>query len=100
ITIEKQTLPDGDAQSFSFAGDVSGSLSDGQTATQSVVPGSYSSTETVPSGWALTDITCDDANSSGNTGTGVATFNVEAGESVKCVFTNTKDGRIIIEKQT
>ena len=100
ITIEKQTLPNGDAQSFTFTGDVAGSLSDGQTATESVVPGQYTSTEAVPSGWDLTSIVCDDANSSGNTTTGVATFNVEAGENVKCVFTNTKDGSITIEKQT
>ncbi len=100
IIIEKQTLPDGDLASFSFSGNVSGSLTDGQTADAVVVPGSYSSTETVPTGWKLTDITCDDGNSSGDTGTGVATFNVEPGETVKCTFTNTKDGKIIIEKQT
>ena len=100
IIIEKQTLPDGDPQSFTFAGDVSGMLTDGQMAMTDVAPGQYTSTETVPTGWVLTSITCDDANSSGVTGTGVATFNVEPGEEVTCVFTNTKDGKIIIEKQT
>jgi uncharacterized cupredoxin-like copper-binding protein len=100
ITIEKQTLPDGDAQEFSFAGDVSGTLSDGETATEEVAPGTYESTETVPADWMLTSIVCDDANSSGDTGTGTATFNVEPGEDVKCVFTNTEGGLIIIEKQT
>ncbi len=100
IEIEKQTLPDGDPASFTFTGDVGGSLSDGQSAGQNVAPGSYSSTETVPSGWTLTDITCDDTDSSGDTSTGVASFVVAAGETVRCTFTNTKDGRIEIEKQT
>ena len=100
IEIEKQTLPDGSPQSFTFTGDVAGSLSDGQVATQAVAPGQYTSTETVPFGWALTDITCSDNNSTGNTGTGVATFNVEPGETVRCVFTNTQLGSISIEKQT
>ena len=61
--------------------------------------------ETVPPGWNLTSIVCDDTdstgdldtetatfsdgNSSGDLNTGTATFNVEPGESVTCVFTNT-----------
>ena len=65
-----------------------------------VQPGTYSSTETVPSDWNLTDVSCDDGNSSGDTGTATARFNVEPGESVTCTFTNTKWGSIGIEKQT
>ena len=42
IIIEKQTMPNGDPQSFTFTGDVSGSLSDGQTAKKIVTPGTYS----------------------------------------------------------
>ncbi len=98
ITIEKQTIG-GDAD-FTFTGDVSGILNDNDTATQEVIPGTYDSTETVTSGWDLTDITCDDSNSSGNIGTGVATFNVAAGENVTCTFTNTKDSKIIVNKVT
>ena len=100
IIIEKQTLPDGDSQSFSFAGDVGGSLSDGQQTSIDVAPGSYSSTETVPAGWDLTGITCDDGASSGDIGTATASFNVDPGEVVKCTFTNTKRGQITVEKQT
>ncbi len=98
ITIEKQTLPNADLATFTFTGDVAGVLGDGQTATQSVAPGTYSSTEVTKAGWDLTNITCDDANSSGVVGTGVATFNVAAGENVKCTFTNTKRAHIIIVK--
>ena len=100
IEIEKQTLPDGASQKFTFAGDVAGELGDGESNGKNVAPGTYSSTETVPDGWDLTDITCDDGDSSGGPATGEATFNVSPGETVRCVFTNTKDGRIEIEKQT
>ena len=100
IIIEKQTLPDGDPQSFSFAGDVGGNLRDGQQASLDVAPGTYSSTEPVPAGWDLTSITCDDGDSSGDIGTATATFNIAAGEVVKCTFTNTKRGQITVEKQT
>ncbi len=98
IIIEKQT--EGGDGDFDFTGDVAGTLSDDEQAEQEVVPGSYESTETVPAGWELTDITCDDADSTGDTDAATASFEVEAGETVTCVFTNTKSGRIIIVKRT
>ena len=101
IQIEKQTLPDGDTQSFSFTGAIAGSLTDGQSSTVlSVSPGAYAVVETVQSGWDLTNINCTDptTNSSGNVGTRTAAFNVAPGEAVKCVFTNTKYGSIVINK--
>ena len=49
---------------------------------------------------ALTNITCDDGNSTGSTVTRTATYLVAAGETVKCTFTNQKDARIIVIKQT
>ena len=91
IIIEKQTIPDGDPKTFTFSGDVSGTLGDGDTASADVAPGTYSSTESVPAGWELTSISCDDGNSSGNVGTATATFSVSAGETVTCTFTNTAD---------
>jgi hypothetical protein len=98
IEIEKQTLPDGDPATFDFTGDIVATLADEGVAGEDVAPGSYSSTEDVPAGWTLTDITCDDSDSSGDIATGVASFVVDPGETVRCVFTNTKDGRIEIEK--
>ena len=100
IVIAKVTDPTGDPASFTFTGDVSGSLSDGGSASVEVVPGNYSSTETVPAGWDLTNISCDDGDSSGDIGTATATFAVGAGETVTCTFTNVKRGTIIVEKQT
>lgn len=90
ITVEKQTLPNGSLQTFAFEGDVAGSITDGNSITVLVDPGTYTSTEILPAGWDLTSIICDDANSTSNIGTATATFNVEADEAVRCVFTNTQ----------
>ena len=89
IEIEKQTVPHGDPATFTFTGEINTTLGDGDDSGKDVEPGTYTVSETALAGWTLTDITCNDNNSTdaGNT----ATFNVEAGETVRCVFTNTKD---------
>lgn len=97
IIVDKVTLPAQDPQSFSFtttgAGYTGFSLTDSaQPNSQSVVPGAYSVSETVPSGWDLTSATCD---GEGNT---PASINLAAGETVTCTFTNTKQGTIVIVK--
>ncbi len=98
ITVKKVTDPAGAQQSFGFSGDITASLSDGQSANSSVAPGTYHVTEAATAGWDLTDISCDNANSSGNTATGVATFVVTAGQHVTCTYTNTKVGSITVVK--
>jgi uncharacterized repeat protein (TIGR01451 family) len=99
IIVEKQTLPDGDSSVFEFTGDIDASLSDGEkTEPKEVDPGTYTVSETVPSGWDLTAISCTDANSGGSGD--AAIFNAEAGEVVTCTFTNTKRANIVVEKQT
>ena len=101
IIVEKQTEPDGSTQTFAFSGDATGSISDGQQIiVNDLVPGTYSSVEAVPAGWDLTAIACDDGDSTGDLATATATFNLAAGETVTCVFTNTQRGTIIVEKQT
>ena len=98
IIIEKQTLPAGDSAIFQFTGDVAGTLSDGDSAYgdsayMEVVAGTYKAEEMPLAGWKLTDITCygnNEDDSSGDTTTAIATFNVDPGETVRCVFTNTK----------
>jgi hypothetical protein len=100
IIVEKQTLPDGSPATFDFGGSLVGTIGDGGEISLQVMPAQYSTTETVPGGWDLTDITCDDGNSSGDVGTATATYNVEPGETVRCVFTNTQRGNIEVEKQT
>jgi hypothetical protein len=112
VVIIKDAVPD-DAQDFSFTSDITGStafdldddgdnantLSNTKTIT-GLTPGTYTVTEAAASGWDLTNITCVDptTNSSGVIGTGVATINVAAGETVTCTYTNTKKGSIVIIK--
>ncbi len=91
IIVEKQTLPDGTPGTFAFSGDAAGSIGDnGQIVVSNLLPGTYTSTEAVMEGWILTAIACNDANSTGALGTRTATFTLEAGETVKCTFTNLK----------
>ncbi|MDH3707021.1 MAG: hypothetical protein OES57_13205, partial [Acidimicrobiia bacterium] len=99
IAVAKETVPDADPATFDFTGDVAATLGDGQTSTPvEVIPGQYTSTETVPAGWDLTDISCDDNDSTGTAAT--ATFNVQPGEDVVCTFTNTKRGMVELLKLT
>ena len=105
IIVEKQTLPDGNTETFNFTGDLSGSIADGSQLSANVVPGTYTVTEASKVGWDLTGITCNDSGdaahkSTGDLGSGKVTFRVEAGETVKCTFTNTKHGHLIVQKTT
>jgi len=83
---------------FNFTGDVAGDIADNGAIAVEVAPGQYTSTETAQPGWDLDNISCDDNNSTVNGST--ATFNVEAGETVICTFSNSKRGHIVVEKQT
>jgi hypothetical protein len=77
------------ATTFSFSGDLAGSISHGQQLNEVVLPDIHSSAQTVPAGWTLEGIECNDGDS---TGTGnVASYRVSGGESVTCTFTNCKD---------
>jgi len=89
IEIEKQTVPNGDPATFGFTGEIIATLGDGQSDGKDVDAGTYTVSETALAGWTLTGIVCNDNNSSGTGNT--ATFNVAAGETVRCVFTNTKN---------
>ncbi len=106
IIVEKQTLPDGVQDSFTFTGDASGTISDGgQITVNNLVPATYTSTENDPTPtYDLTSISCDDGQSATpstfNVGTRTATFKLDAGETVKCIFTDTKRGHIVVDKIT
>ncbi|NEZ02535.1 hypothetical protein G4Y73_00055, partial [Wenzhouxiangella sp. XN201] len=100
----KQTNPQGSPESFAFTGDALGSLSDGeQIVVDNLAAGNYSATESVPAAWELTDIVCNDADSSGDLTTATANFVLDAGETVTCVFINKSltatDGTITVLKQ-
>jgi hypothetical protein len=99
IIVEKETDPPAVEVDFEFTGDASGTIGGGESITVlNRTPGEYDATEIVPEGWMLSDISCDDDNSTGDTASAKATFNVEAGETVTCTFTNTKLATITVEK--
>ena len=79
----------GGVADFVFTGTPNGTINtDGGILDLIVPPGTYTSTEIPTVGWTLQSIVCNDANSTGNVLTGVATFNAEAFETVTCFFTN------------
>jgi hypothetical protein len=99
ITVKKVTDPTSATDKFTFTGDLAGSIGNGeQIGPTSVKPGTYSTTETVPSGWDLTKIVCSDADSSGVLATGVTTFKVAAGENVVCTYTDRQRGHAKVIK--
>ena len=87
IIVEKQTLPDGATQTFDFIADFGEfALSDGQQFTSdSLAPGTYHVAETLSAGWLQTGATCDD-------GSTPDAIDLSGGETVTCVFTNTRLG--------
>ncbi len=93
VIIEKATFPAGGAN-FGFTQTITAVpfvLNDGQTQTfSSVSPGTYTVTENDPSsgGYTLADVSCDDADSSGNVATRTATIQVAGGETIRCTFRN------------
>ncbi len=115
ITIIKDAVPN-DAQDFAYTTTGTGlspfSLDDDTNATLSntrvfsnLANGTYSVTESLPvAGWDLTNLVCVDPVNPGatttNTGTGLSTIVLSAGENVVCTYTNTKRGRIIVDKVT
>ena len=111
ISITKQTTPDGAPGAFNFqlevCNETSGSnctgavvvppnpqsIGDGQTATwPTLLAGrNYRLTETVPSGWTLTNRTCSGVNGgqNSNTGTNGRILRLQAGDGATCTFTDT-----------
>ena len=88
IIVEKQTDPDGSAQSFEFATNYGSNFSlvdDGTNNSGPLTPGIYSVSEiSIPDGWSLTSATCDD-------GSDPSAIGLDAGETCICTFTNTAE---------
>ena len=110
ITIVKNTV--GGNDTFAFTGTGTGvsanftiqtTAGTGSTTFNNLAPGSYSVTETGPqAGWQFTDLSCsDEGQTGGSTSPGqAANISLQAGESVTCTFSNTKQGSITIVKNT
>ena len=97
IVIKKETRPADDRSMFAFGGDASGTIGNGGAiSVASLPPGDYRSSESVPVGWDLTRIGCDDGHSArpstGELVSATARFRLDPGETVACTFTNTKRG--------
>ncbi len=99
IIVDKVTTPFGDGI-FTFTGNVAGSITTVGGVTPAmgtlvldVAPGTYTSTEATPTQFTLTDITCVDptSDSAVDLPTSTATFEVSAGETITCTFTNTRN---------
>lgn len=100
IIVEKEVLPKDSKQTFSFSGDLTGTIGHGGQINKQVDPGTYNVYEDFPftSGYQLKNITCDDSDSTYDVSAGSATFKVDAGETVKCTFTNEIFGLITAQK--
>ncbi|MDH4020383.1 MAG: hypothetical protein OEU84_12365, partial [Xanthomonadales bacterium] len=100
IVVDKVTNPSGSPQVFTFSPSWGADfqLTDAATPELSgfLTPGSYSVSETVPGGWDLTDTTC--TGMPGNIDEDPAAIDLNPGEVVTCVFTNTQRGMITVVK--
>ena len=92
IIIKKVVEPNTDSTTFEFTGDAEGTIGHNGEISKIVIPGTYSVSETVPTGWNLKTLTCDDTDSTRNGNT--ANIKVSNNETVTCTFTNEKLGKI------
>ena len=89
IVVEKRTMSGNAPATFTFSGDASGEIGDGeQIAVADLPPGPYSVSESLLPGWELRSITCDDTNSTGELSGATASYDLDSGETVTCVFLN------------
>src|SRR3989344_3387459 len=102
IIVDKVTIPASDSQSFSFTTTGAGyggfSLTDAATPDdQTLNAGSYSVSETVPTGWSSDGGVCVSSISDTEI---PGSLELDAGETITCTFTNTKLGKILVDKVT
>lgn len=105
IQIVKAT--EGGDGSFDFTGDlgsfaISTSVNTGTETFNDLVPGTYTVSELAQPGWGLTGLTCQDPDngSVANYFDGNVVIDLDSGETVTCIFSNTEFGQIIVDKIT
>ena len=99
IVVEKKTDPAGAEQLFTFhpsanLGDADFQLADGGQQVFQSDPGSYTVQELPTDGWTLTKLSCDGGVLSqvdSSMADGTAHIDLASGETVVCIFTNTKN---------
>lgn len=91
IVVDKVTDPSGDPQSFTFdpswGNDFNLADQDNPLDSGPIPAGTYSVSESVPTGWDPTSATCSDQSNP-------SSISLQAGETVTCTFTNTKRSSI------
>ncbi len=95
LIVQKTTVPANDPTQFTILATGSGTITGNATATISdstdknyeVAPGTYSVTETVPTGWTKTGDTCQN-------------IVITSGQTVTCLITNTKLGSVSVVKDS
>lgn len=107
IIINVETVPAGQAGSFTVTGVPSGTLTtEGTLVVSDLAPGTYTTTEIDPApDFDVSAIECDDDGqegtpSSGDAQTRTAVINLDAGETVTCTFSNTQRGSAVIASRT
>ena len=105
IVVDKITNPAGDPTSFTFNATGTGYSGFGLTDAdapndQELSPGSYSIAELVPAGWDLSNLVVVDPTNDSTSSGSTATLALAAGETIHVTFTDTKRGRIIVDKVT
>ena len=98
LVVASEVVPEDAAGSFLFTGVPSGTVSgNGTLVAANLTPGTYTTTEADPGPeFELTAVECDDGGSatasSGDASTRTAVFNLDPGETVRCLFTNSQPG--------
>jgi hypothetical protein len=110
IAIRKVASGGSGSETFTFVGAVAGSIGNGQTLTGQFNAGTYSISEVVPAGWAITSIACVGGTVAytGATAGGTSAFEpgdttvditLADGESSTCTYTDTKQASITVVKK-
>jgi hypothetical protein len=103
VAISLDLLPDSD-QAVDFSGDLgefsldddSASSLPGQIVVHGLLPGEYGLAVAVPDGWNLTNLDCDDANSTTDPATATAALSIDAGDNVSCSVSLTQQARLTV----
>ncbi len=94
VIVAAEVSSESDRGSFQYTGVPSGTVSaGGELVVADLPPGTYTTTEVDPApDFELTEVACDDGasatSSSGDASTRTAIFNLDAGETVRCVFSH------------
>jgi len=105
VQVFKDTIPTSTTELFNFISNMPAAnnftiISSAGAIFPSIPGGTYTIQEEITPGYTLTNISCDDPDSSINLATRTATINVSENENISCTFTNTANGGIIIQKNT